>query len=297
VEAAERFDQIKPSVVASLGVEVTKVDLVAGSVANLDFRVDLADRRRVFVKTGPRAELVAEAWAIGQAAAAGVPVPEVAAYEDSVAVTPVPFLVVDLLPSDGSVTTGVFHEVGRAMQRAHSLRVAGYGPVDVVGDPIDPDSVRGRYDSWQEFIASIVDEIDELVRVDLMTVESAAAVRRHAAQIEASPLAGESGVLLHGDLKRDHLLAVDGRLTGIIDWGDASAGDPAWELARASMMGPADFDPLIHAYPGADSDVVKRILLVYRLLWNTRALAYEYRAGGDWFAAYQRRLVEDLDLL
>ena len=63
------------------------------------------------------------------------------------------------------------------------------------------------------------------------------------------------------------------------------------------MMGPADFDPLIHAYPGADSDVVKRILLVYRLLWNTRALAYEYRAGGDWFAAYQRRLVEDLDLL
>lgn len=297
VEPAERFDQIKPSVEASLGVEISEVDLVAGSVANLDFRVDLADGRRVFVKTGPRAELVAEAWAIGQAAAAGVPVPDVAAYEDRAAVTPVPFLAVELLPSDGLVTARVAQEVGRAMKLAHSHQLPGYGPVEVAGDPLDPDSVRGRYGSWREFIASIVNEIDELVRVGLMTVDLGDSVRRHAAQIEPSPLVGEAGVLLHADLKRDHLLAVDGGLSGIIDWGDASSGDPAWDLARASMMSPAEFDPLIEAYLGADRDAVTQILPVYRVLWNTRALSYEYRAGGDWFAEYQRRIAEDLDLL
>lgn len=280
-----------------MGVGISKVDHVAGSVANLDFGVDLADGRSVFVKTGPRTELVAEAWAIGQVAAAGVPVPALAAYEDSAAVTPVPFLVVELLRSDTLVTAGVSHEVGRALKRTHAHQVPGYGPIEVVGHPLDPDSVRGRYDTWQEFIASIVNEIDELVRVGLLTVELAEAVRRRGAQLEASPLAGETGVLLHADLKRDHVLAVDGRLTGIIDWGDASSGDPAWDLARASMMIPAEFDPLIAAYPGADCDAVRRMLPVYRMLWNTRALSYEYRAGGDWFATYQRRIADDLDLV
>jgi hypothetical protein len=31
------------------------------------------------------------------------------------------------------------------------------------------------------------------------------------------------------------------------------------------------------------------------VLWNLRALAYELRAGGDWFAAYRSRIEADLD--
>ncbi|MDL5160203.1 phosphotransferase [Actinomycetospora termitidis] len=43
--------------------------------------------------------------------------------------------------------------------------------------------------------------------------------------------------VVHGDLSAEHVLVADGRVTGVIDWGDARAGDPAkdlvWPLYRA----------------------------------------------------------------
>ena len=291
------FDRIESAVASSLGSEIIKVDLVAGSVANRDYRIDLADRRRVFVKTGPRQELVAETWAIGRLAAAGVQVPDVACYIDNPDVTPIPFLAVDLIRADGRLTAETLQEVGRLLGICHTMRGAGFGPVEVTGDPLDPIMVRGRYASWREFLESILGEIGELIRVGLLSVEIGDSVRRHAASIEPSPLARAEGVLLHGDLKTDHLLAMDGELTGVIDWGDASIGDPAWDLARASMMRPGEFEPLLAGYPGAEVPGVREILPVYRMLWNTRALAYEYKAGGDWFAEYRRRIGVDLDLI
>ncbi|GAA4890088.1 hypothetical protein GCM10023203_49340 [Actinomycetospora straminea] len=42
---------------------------------------------------------------------------------------------------------------------------------------------------------------------------------------EVSPTA-----VVHGDLRAEHVLVVDGVLSGVIDWGDARAGDPAKDL-------------------------------------------------------------------
>lgn len=42
-----------------------------------------------------------------------------------------------------------------------------------------------------------------------------------------------SSVWLHGDLHPRNLLARDGRLVAVIDWGDVTAGDPATDLAAA----------------------------------------------------------------
>ena len=39
-------------------------------------------------------------------------------------------------------------------------------------------------------------------------------------------------VLAHADLGAEHLLAADGRLTGVIDWSDAAVTDPALDFAR-----------------------------------------------------------------
>ncbi|SHL56045.1 aminoglycoside phosphotransferase family protein [Roseibium suaedae] len=40
-------------------------------------------------------------------------------------------------------------------------------------------------------------------------------------------------VWIHGDLKADNMLAQDGRLTAVIDWGLAAVGDPAVDYAAA----------------------------------------------------------------
>jgi aminoglycoside phosphotransferase (APT) family kinase protein len=48
---------------------------------------------------------------------------------------------------------------------------------------------------------------------------------------EVETLVGFEPVLTHADLFPEHLLCRDGRLVGVIDWGDARIGDPALDYA------------------------------------------------------------------
>ena len=41
--------------------------------------------------------------------------------------------------------------------------------------------------------------------------------------------------LCHRDLSSDHILELDGRITGVIDWGDSCVGDPAFDLTGLLM--------------------------------------------------------------
>ena len=109
------------------------------------------------------------------------------------------------------------------------------------------------------------------------------------------------GVLLHNDLKPDHIFGRDhGRtfgLAAIIDWGDARVGDPAADLARLSMARPGVTAAFLDGYGGPiDTDLHDR-LARYRLCWNVGALSYEHRAGGDWFEVYRARILDDITFL
>ncbi len=54
------------------------------------------------------------------------------------------------------------------------------------------------------------------------------------AAVERLPPPGpEASVLVHGDLHVRHLLVADGRLTGVIDWGDVALADPCVDLMAA----------------------------------------------------------------
>ncbi|NKY58226.1 aminoglycoside phosphotransferase family protein [Nocardia flavorosea] len=59
-------------------------------------------------------------------------------------------------------------------------------------------------------------------------------------------------VWVHGDLHPANVVVSDGTLSGIVDFGDLFAGDPAWDLAAAWVLLPADtaarfFDLYAHA--------------------------------------------------
>ena len=45
---------------------------------------------------------------------------------------------------------------------------------------------------------------------------------------------------IHGDLHARNVLTVDGRITGVIDWGDMTAADPAIDLACLWMLLPSE---------------------------------------------------------
>jgi hypothetical protein len=58
--------------------------------------------------------------------------------------------------------------------------------------------------------------------------------------------------LTHGDIAPEHVLVgPDGDLAGVLDWGDASVGDPARDFAWILGESPDEGDRALSAYGGA----------------------------------------------
>jgi aminoglycoside phosphotransferase (APT) family kinase protein len=74
---------------------------------------------------------------------------------------------------------------------------------------------------------------------------------------EVETLTGFEAALVHCDLGPEHLLVQDGRLAGVIDWGDAKVGDPAIDYAML-LNGP---------FPdwGVDAELRRRARIYHRL--------------------------------
>lgn len=70
-----------------------------------------------------------------------------------------------------------------------------------------------------------------------------------------------SRVWVHADIHTHNLLAIDGRLSGIIDWGEMSAGDPLQDLGQAFVLVGAElFASVLEGY-GHDLDERQRLVL------------------------------------
>jgi aminoglycoside phosphotransferase (APT) family kinase protein len=81
---------------------------------------------------------------------------------------------------------------------------------------------------WLETYRSQCDEFRRLVLPHLDVDERP---RAEALFAEVETLVGFEPVLTHSDLWPEHLLCRDGRLVGVIDWGDTRVGDPALDYS------------------------------------------------------------------
>jgi aminoglycoside 2''-phosphotransferase len=105
--------------------------------------------------------------------------------------------------------------------------------------------------------------------------------------------------LLHSDLKPDHVLhdPASGQLTGVLDWGDVSLGDPDFDLAVCGIFfGPQFLARLLHHLPDRDPDVVRDKAHFFTTLRCLQDIRYDLDYG-DRPAARQAadRLREHLD--
>lgn len=82
--------------------------------------------------------------------------------------------------------------------------------------------------------------------------------------------------LVHGDLGPLHLLTTSGRVSGVIDWGDARIGDPGLDLAWTLHGTPAAFaEGLVDAYSPTPGQLARG------LLWHRLGPWWEALAGLD----------------
>jgi aminoglycoside phosphotransferase (APT) family kinase protein len=66
-------------------------------------------------------------------------------------------------------------------------------------------------------------------------------------------------VWVHGDLHPANVVVSDGTLSGVIDFGDMFAGDPAWDLAAAWLLLPAGAGSrFLEVYAHADEATIRR---------------------------------------
>lgn len=89
-------------------------------------------------------------------------------------------------------------------------------------------------------------------------IDTDAAVAIWETALGAEPHTGPP-LWLHGDVHPHNLLAEGGRLTGVVDFGDVTAGDPATDLAIGwSMLGPSERERFFGAYGVPDEACLSR---------------------------------------
>lgn len=68
-----------------------------------------------------------------------------------------------------------------------------------------------------------------------------------------------SATWAHLDIRAEHVMTVHGEFAGLIDWGDAAAGDPAADLGQALVALPQErWDAFIIGYGGIDASTFAR---------------------------------------
>jgi aminoglycoside phosphotransferase (APT) family kinase protein len=101
-------------------------------------------------------------------------------------------------------------------------------PADAPANPVRGVPLGSRGDAFAARVMRLGDAID-----------GAAATRAWQAAVATPGWAGPP-LWLHGDLHPANILVSEGRVSGVIDFGDITAGDPATDLAVAWMLLPSE---------------------------------------------------------
>jgi Ser/Thr protein kinase RdoA (MazF antagonist) len=218
-----------------LGVDVVAARQVPAFAGNQVFELHLRDRvayLKLARNVGAHRDIRREVAVLGFARARGVPVPAVEACDHAGEVAGVPCAILTAVGGDPLTgTEPVFGQVGAHLRRLHETPATGFGPVSAEVGLVGEDA------SWRQALERPA--VALLPAVGAGLVDAGLLTRaRNAIDRFAPALDGPSGArLIHGDFCPRHVYADGARITGIIDWGDAMAGDPAYDFGRLLYSG------------------------------------------------------------
>jgi aminoglycoside phosphotransferase (APT) family kinase protein len=283
----------------------------------------LEDGREVVARLAIHAEhdLARDLWATEVCRHAGVPAPEALAVRTDRS-QGTPFAVLSRLPgrpaNDVALSPrereGVFAQMGRHLARIHRIRLAGYGELQAVQRPGAHVPLAARYagtaPSLFDFVLRGVERT--LRELDALRAHpswpagalSTASVQRLLAcySREHDLLTLRQAVLVHGDYRLKNALLDGSRVSGIVDYELATAGDPAMDLAWLRFQDvrtDAEWAAVWRGYGAVPDASIECRLLLYELWWTLRRLWWDVMThDGDETAASLAnldRIVEQLE--
>lgn len=297
--SAELPHQIDDSIVVAAMSQTLRTPVIAvrplrGAVGGQNVRLATADGAYT-LKMAERGIISTEIWACTWASDHGLLAPEVITADLSGRVLGRSYVVLrwqdgtEPAPRDDAVA-----EAGRQLSRLHTTAIQGYGRVIVSAVHGE---AKGEFETWSEYIESILDKRADLSKNLILDPAVSRAANRALRSVGHDITYTRPGAVLHSDLHLRHFLARHGQLTGILDWADASVGDPIMDLAVLSHDGDETLATFMLGYGLAMSLATRRKLVAYRLLSTIDTLWCEWRTGGDWFDAYRSRIAADTDVL
>lgn len=158
---------------------------------------------------------------------------------------PLPWSVYRWLPGRQAVENPALDRAAIAAQLASFLPAlqaidAGGWPHPGAGASYRGEPLLNRDEATRRTIPALPPGIDQ------------AAVLRSWEEALAAPEWNQAPVWVHGDLQPGNLLAQDGRLSAVIDWGCLGVGDPAVDLMPAWNLLTPETRPLFRAALGVD---------------------------------------------
>lgn len=171
-----------------------------------------------------------EAVAVPAARAAGVRTPRIVAFDDTLELLPVPYVVYErvrgatlgLLELEPTDTPRVWRELGRDLARLH-VGVSPDGPAGRLGTPEELPDPR----PWTE----------ELAADGYFTTMEARWLAEWLDRLAPAALTPVTPRFLHGDTQTTNVMvrAESLEYLAVIDWGACGWGDPAWDFAGVPL--------------------------------------------------------------
>jgi len=152
--------------------------------------------------------------------------------------------------SNDPISISVWHDVGALLGVVHGEPATGYGrPVDsrleIIGQARSPiDGVLSRFrDAWPLAERDLA-EHPVMVRAPYL-VDRLRNIETDLVAVSAEHMAGP----IHGDLHIKQILVSQNKLTGLIDFGELSVLDPAWDFASIVYFnGSVAFEAALDGY-------------------------------------------------
>ena len=274
--------EVRRAVAEAAGAAVTQAGPLSGGCVGDVWRVELADGRRLVVKTaGPDGNLDLEGYMLDYLARTGaVPVPEVVHAEPAL-------LVMAYVETAGPLNESAQEHAADLLAALHGITADAFGHErDTLIGPLH--QPNPRTDSWVDFFRE-----QRLLYMGRLALDNGSLPLKTYGRLEKfcenrlGRLIEEPAApsLIHGDMWGGNVLARDGRIAAFIDPAIYHA-DPEIELAFATLFSTFG-DPFFRRYnehrplrPGF-FETRRDIYNLYPLLVHTRLFGGHYAAQVD----------------
>jgi aminoglycoside phosphotransferase (APT) family kinase protein len=223
---------IRTEIEQALGTDITRVRRPRSGMWEHTYLVgDRANEWIVRLQKAPAPRLKRSFVAQQEAASVGMSVPKILAYRLDTS-EPEGYIWIaeeyvcgsEFYPEklDREVRLATSVDIGRQLRLLHTVKVNGFGP-------LTPDLLNAEHATWGEWLDEQETNIEAAVRIAGIRSEEIPTIRNAYRFLRNSYT--DLPRLCHGDFAADNLLVEGGRLVAAVDWENALACDPAYDVA------------------------------------------------------------------